>query len=124
MITAWLDAQQIDRKKLEAYPADSGGVANDLMVYNRPALLKTVCVYNAGQSMLYLQVHDKICPATDGERPKLILAVPTGTTGSFDFAAGLRCGNGVYLCASSTDTVKTITTTPVMAFQATFQYDS
>lgn len=87
---------------------NSLAVAADLVVATGPSRLYSVTLYNSSAGTVYLQVHDAAAAPADGAVPKLVVAVPAGQTGAFDWQDGKICGTGIYLCASTTDTTKTL----------------
>jgi|SRR5580765_1665150 len=124
-MNGFLAALEVQRKKDEIFPIDSGGLAKELMVFNRPAKLLTLVVYNAGAATSYLQIHDRHAPAAEGERPRLIIPVAPDSTESLDLPQkGIRFGNGIYICLSSTNVTKTLLTTNDCTFYGGFSYDN
>ena len=111
-IRAFLDAFDARAREKQWHPIDSNGPAVELLVSPVSAKLHTAIVYNASATRRYVQVHNRHCIAPEKETPKLILPLESDSLQAFDFGdAGVACGNGIYLCGSSTNTTKTIITT-------------
>src|SRR6185436_7047253 len=122
-IRAFLDAFDARAKRNAWQPLDSNGPAVDLLVSPIPARLHTAIFYNSSSSRRYVQVHNRHCIAPEKETPKLILPIDGDSVQAFDFGdAGAACGNGIYLCGSSTNTTKTIITSNEIAFHCNFSF--
>jgi hypothetical protein len=109
--------------------ATTDGAAFALQATTVAARLFTVTAYNKNAETRYLQAHDAASepgdttsePPVTASKPKLVTPVFAGLSGGFNFTDGTIFKNGIYLCWSSTDTVKTLEATTGGIIDATFR---
>jgi hypothetical protein len=92
----------------------------DLLVFNRPLRLQTATVYNAALSLRWVQFHNALSAVPNGASADLILPVAGQSVATLDFRQGPFFSNGLYVCASTTDTTKTLTLTNDIVIFCTF----
>jgi hypothetical protein len=110
-------------EKLQIPLSESSRVpAVELQVYNRPLRLLTAVIYNLNLATLnYVQFHNTVSRPINGSSCDLILPVPANSVGYLDFREGPFFSNGLYICGSSTDTIKTTILTNDLTIFCTFR---
>jgi hypothetical protein len=117
VVTQWKAAFD----KLTTPMSESSKVpVKELLAYNRPLRLQTALVYNVNAALRWAQFHNALAPVRDGATAEIILPVPSQNTASLDFRQGPYFSSGLYVCGSTTDQTKTITTTNDLIIFCTF----
>lgn len=106
-----LTALEADRQRRKFEPWCSNAAFNEHQVSKRPIFVKGFTVYNASAANTwYVQIHNACCPPANNQTTRIPpLPVAPNTTEYFDGGDdGVFFENGVYVCGSSTDILKTL----------------
>lgn len=75
----------------------------------RPGILYGLIVYNNNAAAQFIQLHDSATVPANGVVPVIVFEIAAQTTRSLDFGEnGRSFANGIVVCNSTTDTIKTI----------------
>lgn len=89
----------------------STAFVSDAQVASNPCSLYGFSVYNSSASAQFIQLHDTISVPVDGTAPTMFYSVPPNSGREFYFGEkGRPFYQGLYICASSTHSTKTLGT--------------
>lgn len=100
---------------------NSGGAAKELQVATGPAFLLMIAGRNLSSSTVYLQLHNSASTPANGATAILSVKLLAGENFSISYpvstyTTGRRFSVGLYVCASTTDTTKTLSGTNDLSF--------